>query len=146
MLQYFIHIVLFIFLIQQSSSAQNGIQNLGGATTNGIAHAGVTLDNISAMYTNQAGTAFLEGWAVDVSVDRRFNLEELTTFSFAAATSLNFGTVGILVGQYGFDAYSEQKIGLSYARLLTSYLAISGQFDVLGFKIDGFGNTYSYTV
>ena len=54
MLQYFIHIVLFIFLIQQSSSAQNGIQNLGGATTNGIAHAGVTLDNISAMYTNQA--------------------------------------------------------------------------------------------
>ena len=63
------------------------------------------------MYTNQAGTAFLEGWAVDVSVDRRFNLEELTTFSFAATTSLNFGTVGILVGQYGFDAYSEQKIG-----------------------------------
>ncbi|MEJ6693025.1 MAG: hypothetical protein QNL00_05500 [Saprospiraceae bacterium] len=146
MIQYFIHIVLFIFLIQKSSSAQNGIQNLGGATTNGIAHAGVTLDNISAMYTNQAGTAFLEGWAVDVSVDRRFNLEELTTFSFAAATSLNFGTVGILVGQYGFDAYSEQKIGLSYARLLTSYLAISGQFDVLGFKIDGFGNNYSYTV
>ena len=74
MLQYFIHIVLFIFLIKQSSTAQNGIQNLGGATTNGIAHAGVTLDNISAMYTNQAGTAFLEGWAVDVSVDRRFNL------------------------------------------------------------------------
>ena len=145
MFQHFTYITLLIFILHQSSSAQNGTQNLGGAATNGIAHAGVTLDNISAMYTNQAGTAFLEGWAVDVSVDRRFNLEELTTFSFAAATSLNIGTVGIMVGQYGFDEYSEQKIGLSYARLLTSYLAIGGQFDVLGFKIDGFGNTYSYT-
>lgn len=145
MFQHFTYIVLLISIVHQNSSAQNGTQNLGGAATNGIAHAGVTLDNISAMYTNQAGTAFLEGWAVDVSVDRRFNLEELTTFSFAAATSLNIGTVGIMVGQYGFDEYSEQKIGLSYARLLTSYLAIGGQFDVLGFKIDGFGNTYSYT-
>ena len=139
------YIIILIFIIQQSGSSQNGTQNLGGAATNGIAHAGVTLENISAMYTNQAGTAFLEGWAVDVSVDRRFNLEELTTFSFAAATSLNIGTVGIMIGQYGFDAYSEQKIGLSYARLLTSYLAIGGQFDVLGYKIEGFGNTYSYT-
>ncbi len=139
------YIVLFTFTIHHSTSAQNGTQNLGGATTNGIGNAGVTMNNISAMYTNQAGTAFIEGWAVDVSADQRFGLEELTTFSFAAATSLNVGTIGIMVGQYGFDAYSEQKIGLSYARLLTSYLAIGGQFDVLGFKIDGFGNTYSYT-
>ena len=144
-IQLITYILLFISIIQHTTFAQNGTQNLGGAATNGIAHAGVTLDNISAMYTNQAGTAFLEGWAVDVSVDRRFNLEELTTFSFAAATSLNIGTIGVMVGQYGFDAYSEQKVGLSYARLLTSYLAIGGQFDMLGFKIDGFGNSYSYT-
>lgn len=124
---------------------QNGTQNLGGAMTNGIGYAGVTLDNISAMYTNQAGTAFLEGWAIDVSADQRFGLEELTTFSFAAATSLNIGTVGVSIGQYGFDAFSEQKIGLSYARLLTSKLAIGGQLDVLGYKIDGFGNTYAFT-
>lgn len=136
---------IMIFVIVSSSISQNGTQNLGGAITNGIGGAGVTLDNISAIYTNQAGTAFLKGWAIDVSADQRFGLEELTTFSFAAATSLNIGTIGISVGQYGFDAFSEQKIGLSYARLLTSNLAIGGQFDVLGYKIEGFGNSYSYT-
>lgn len=146
-IQFFTYIIFLLFvLISGTSSGQNGTQNLGGAITNGIGQAGVTLDNISAMYTNQAGTAFMDGWAVDVSADQRFGLEELTTFSFAAATSLNIGTVGVVVGQYGFDALSEQKIGLSYARLLTSKLAIGGQFDVLGFKIDQFGNSYSYTV
>ena len=143
--QEFTYAIILLFVCSTISFGQNGTQNLGGAMTNGIGQAGVTLDNISAMYTNQAGTAFIDGWAVDVSADQRFGLEELTTFSFAAATSLNIGTVGLVVGQYGFDALSEQKIGLSYARLLTSKLAIGGQFDVLGFKIDGFGNTYSFT-
>ena len=143
--QLFTYILFFTFITHYSIHAQNGTQNLGGAATNGIGQAGVTLNNISAMYTNQAGTAYLEGWAIDLSVDRRFDLEELTTFSFAAATSLEIGTIGVMIGQYGFDGLSEQKIGLSYARLLTSYLAIGGQFDVIGFKIDGFGNTYSYT-
>jgi len=141
----FTYIIILLFVTKFSANAQNGTQNLGGAITNGIGQAGVTLENISAMYTNQAATAFLEGWAVDVSADQRFGLEELTTFSFAAATSLEIGTVGISVGQYGFDALSEQKIGLSYARLLTSYLSLGGQFDVLGYKIEGFGNTYAYT-
>jgi len=141
----FIYTIIIICIGFQYSISQNGTQNLGGAITNGIGQTGVVLENISAMYTNQAGTAFLEGWAVDVSADRRFGLSELSTFSFAAATSLNIGTVGISVGQYGFDALSEQKIGLSYARLLTSNLAIGGQIDMLGFKIDQFGNTYAFT-
>lgn len=140
-----IYTILFLFVSTIYLNAQNGTQNLGGAMTNGVAQAGVTFENISAMYTNQAGTAFLEGWAVDVSAERRFGLEELTTFSFAAATSLNIGTVGISVGQYGFDAYTEQKVGLSYARLLTSKVAIGGQVDMLGFKLDQFGNTYAFT-
>ena len=144
-IQHITYTILMLFMVSSISFSQNGTQNLGGAFTNGIGQAGVTLNNISAMYTNQAGTAFLEGWAVDVSADQRFGIEELTTFSFAAATSLNIGTIGFSVGQYGFDAFSEQKIGLSYARLLTSYLALGGQFDVLGYKIEGFGNTYSYT-
>lgn len=144
-IQRYIHTALIIYIALCTSYSQNGVQNLGGAITNGIGQAGVTLENISALYTNQAGTAFLEGWAVDVSADRRFGLAELTTFSFAAATSLNIGTVGISVGQYGFDALSEQKIGLSYARLLNTKVALSGQVDMLGFKIDQFGNTYSFT-
>lgn len=127
-------------------SAQNGTQNLGGAIIQGIGGAGVTLDNISSLYTNQAGSAFIEDWAIDVSVVRRFNLEELTTISMAAAKKVKIGTLGLTVAQYGFESYSEQKIGLSYARLLTSYLSISGQFNILGFKIEDFDNSYKYTV
>jgi len=142
----FTHTIILLFVCICSVNSQNGIQNQGGAATNGIGHAGVTLDDISAMYTNQAGTAFMDGWAVDVSVDQRFDIPELSTFSFAAATSLDIGTIGVTVGQYGFDALSEQKIGLSYARLLTSKLSVSGQANMLGFEIADFGNTYAFTV
>lgn len=142
----FTYTILLVFVFHFLAHTQSGGQNLGGAAVQGIGGAGVCLDNISSLYTNQAGSAFIKNWSADVSVDRRFDLEELTTISVALAKNVGFGTVGLNVSQYGFDAYAEQKIGLSYARLLTDYFALSGQVDMLGFKIDGFGNTYKYTV
>lgn len=126
-------------------SGQNGTQNLGGAYIQGIADAGVALDDIGALYTNPAGAVFIEDWAIDVSADRRYNLKDLTTLSFAAAKQVGFGTVGLVIGQYGFDEFAEQKIGLSYGRLLTQSIALAGQLDVIGYKISGFGNTYKVT-
>ena len=142
--QYFIYAIFILCIFPISTYAQNGIQNQGGAMTLGLADAGVCFDDVSAIYTNQAGIAYLKGWAVDVSMDRKFNLEELTTISLAAAKSLNIGTIGLNVSQYGFEDYAEQKIGLSYARLLTSYLSVGGQLDMLGVKLGEYGSTYKF--
>lgn len=138
-------IFIICLTLSISSFGQNGIQNLGGAISQGLGGAGIALDNITAQYTNQAGTAFLKDWAIDVSVDRRFNIQELTTFSTAISYPMSIGSVGVTVAQYGFEEYAEQKLGLSYARKLNQKIALSAQFDLIGFKIEGFGNSYKPT-
>lgn len=128
-----------------SVNGQNGIQNLGGANSAALAGSGTCLADITSVYTNQAGLAFLKSHAADLSIDRRFNIAELTTYSAGFAYKMNKAAIGIQVGQYGFDDYAEQKIGLSYARLISKNVSLSAQLDLLGWKIEGFGNTYKAT-
>ena len=95
---------------------------------------------------NQAGLAEIKNLAIDISAERRFNLQDLTNVSIAIAKSFKVGTIGILVSNFGFSEYNEQKFALAYARRLHPNLLIGGQMDLLRYNIEKIGskNLYSF--
>jgi hypothetical protein len=146
------HKCFFLFglmiAITLAGKAQSGFSSLGGAHFLGYARAGVAMDGGSSIYLNQSGITSVKNWSADISVERRFNLQELTQLSFSVIKSLKIGSVGIMASSFGFDQYNEQKIGLVYARKLSPMLSLGGQFDVLRYNIENIGskNLFSFEV
>ena len=140
-----ISLVLFTHLYILSLEAQSGYTTAGGANFLSFARAGVNIQDISAIYLNQAGLTGVKNFAVDVSVEKRFNLEELSLASFAVAKKAGNGCFGLMFSSFGFSEYSEQKAGLAYARKLFANLSAGGQLNVLRLNIAEYGSTNNFT-
>lgn len=141
-----IWLILFVFILHAHViRAQSGFTTLGGANFIGLSRAGINLGGIKSIYLNQAGLTDINNLGADISIERRFNLEELTNVSIAAAKKFNFGTFGVIVSNFGFTSYSEQKFGLAYARKLHQNLSIGGQFDILRYNIEKVGSKNLFT-
>lgn len=93
---------------------------------------------IEAAYCNQAGLTEIRKSAFDVSVEKRFNISELTCYAAASAYSFRGNTIGLMMSGLGLDEYNEQKFGLFYARKLNPAFRVGGQLSLLRFNIQGF--------
>ncbi len=123
-------------------SAQSGFNTGGGANFLGYARAGATIEGIQSIYFNQAGLTTVKNFALDMSYERRFNLEDLNFISLAVAKKIKAGTFGLSVSHYGFAEFNEQKFGLAYARQLNTRLSIGGQLDYLRYNVETFGSRH----
>jgi hypothetical protein len=130
----------FIIFFSFCANGQSGFSSLGGAHYLAFARAGVAMDGGSSIYLNQAGITSVQKWSADISVERRFNLQELTQLSFSLIKSMKIGSFGVMASNFGFDQYNEQKICLVYARKLSSTLSLGGQFDILRYNIENIGS------
>jgi len=140
---FLLNIFICCFLLKME--AQSGYSNLGGAHFLSLGRAGLALEGIESIYNNQAGLSEIKNIAFDVSVERRFNLEELSTICVAGAKKFNFGTFGLMFSQFGTTHYNEQKLGLAYARLLNKNLSLGGQFNMLGLNEETIGSRKFFT-
>jgi hypothetical protein len=126
-------------------SAQIGLNNAESTRSLSNSGASVSFLGIDAAFSNQAGLATVQGLTAIASAERRFSLAELNTVSIGVANGFKFGTVGLTLSNFGFDSYSTQKLGLSYARKLFDNLYLGGQFDVFNTQIKSFGSTQYIT-
>ena len=119
-------IFFFAFLVfigmSVCSIGQSSFFSSGGAHTMSLADNGTMFEGISSIYTNPAGLVSIENFAFDVGYNRRYNLSELSTVSLGGAKNIGSGVIGVSVSRFGYSAYSESKIGLTYARKLFSNL------------------------
>ncbi|MCB0644837.1 MAG: hypothetical protein KDC44_24495, partial [Phaeodactylibacter sp.] len=120
--------------------AQNGNAPLAGARGAGMAGTGLVIEDIYSSFSNQAGLAFLDGFAGGVTAEQRFQLQEIQLVGAAAAYPTGSGTFGLALSYFGFEAYNEQKIGLNYARLLTDNLSLGAQLNYLTTRIPNYGS------
>jgi len=141
----FFSTVAVLIIALSGGYAQSGFNTIGGANFLGYGRAGVNLGGIGSIYFNQAGLADVKNIGIDVSVDRRYNLSELSTSSIAIAKSTSSGTFGLMFSSFGFSDYSEQKIGLAYGRKLHPNLKIGGQFDMLRYSVAQIGTKNIFT-
>lgn len=136
---------LLCTMLSLAANAQTASTFSGGAHGESLAHTGSVYQGVMSIYGNIAGIAYVEGTAMDVSYDGRFNLAELSTASVSAVYGGKFGSVGILASRFGFDSYSENKLGIAYARKLGSGFSIGGMLDILQYNADGFQGTNKIT-
>jgi hypothetical protein len=138
-------IALTFIALSVLGRSQSGFTTLGGANFLGYSRAGVNITGIESMYLNQAGLTSIKKVAFDISTERRFNIEELTTISIAGAKTYKFGTVGFLMSSFGFSQFNEQKFGLAYARKLTKTVSLGGQFNMLRYNVEQYGSKNLFT-
>lgn len=125
--------------------AQNGATNSTGGRSNGVANASVGFTDINSIFNNQAGLAELKDMGFILAAEQRFLLADLNNFGAGFALPTNSGTFGLNIHYFGFEAFNQSKIGLTYARKLMEKLSIGIQFDMLSTQIAEYGNKNLFT-
>lgn len=139
---------LFLFLLLVFPFlliAQNGNSISSGAKGAAMANTSVTFQDVFALTKNQAGIAFLSETSIGLLGEQRFLNNDIRHVGLVAAMPSSFGSFGILIQSFGFDAYNEQKIGLAYGRKLAKNFAVGIQFDYLNTRISEYGNQGTIT-
>ncbi len=120
--------------------AQNGAPPPAGARGIAMGNTGTAHTGIYSLFSNQAGLADITQTEIAVFGEQRFFLSELSILQAGVAVPVGAGVFGLQVQQFGFDQYTEQKIGLTYARKLANKFSLGGQIDVLHTRISEYGS------
>jgi hypothetical protein len=134
-------ILLILMFISGLLHGQFHFTNSGGAHFSGMGRTGLSVTGIGAVYYNQAGLAGIKNWAVDVSYERRFNLEDLSMVQIAGAKKFGFGTIACMFSQFGTELYNEQQYSLAYGRQLSDRLTLGGMVSMFGFNFQNTGES-----
>ena len=105
---------------------QNGSPVNNGGRTLGMGNTGVVNKDLTSVYSNQAGLAYITSIQAGVFASRRFESADINSVGAAFAYPTKSGTFGIDVNYYGFEGFNEQSVGLNYGRKLFDKLAILG--------------------
>jgi len=116
--------------------SQSPVNQIGGRA-NGVSGAAVTYKDVWSQYHNQAGLAYLKGINFGFAFQNAFLVKELSTKSVAFALPLKSGVFGLNYYYFGYPKFNENKIGLSFSKLLSKRIALGGQLDYFYTHIDG---------
>ncbi|HZH63944.1 MAG TPA: hypothetical protein VEY10_03565 [Flavisolibacter sp.] len=89
--------------------------------------------------SNSASLAGIEKFSAGVYSERRFMLQELPTYSFAAALPTPTGNFGLNGDYSGGSLYNETTLGLAYARNLGSKVDVGVQFHYFSMRASTYG-------
>ncbi len=130
-----------IFLFSSTLKAQFNQTSFGGATYISIASGGNALSGLDALYSNKAGIIDVNNWGLDLSADRKFNLNALSSIALGCVKNTSLGHFALVAQKFGLEEYSQQKFGFIYARKLLPQLNVAAQFNYHNISIEEFGST-----
>jgi len=94
-------------------------------------------DALSAM-ANQASLGSSKNLSVAFCGERRFMLEDISSYGLAVALPTASGSFGLAANYFGGDGFNESSMALAYGRSLGK-IDIGAQFNYHQFKIEGYG-------
>ena len=117
-----------------------------GARITAMGNCGTALQDVWSLQANQAGIAVLEKPVVSVSYQNNYLHTDISTQSAVFACPIKNNVFGLSFQNYGVDAYSEQKVGLAYARRFGKGLFLAINANTHQLKINQYGSAFSYSV
>lgn len=119
---------LFVFLFSTATAGDNPVV---GARSLGMAGCGTALTgDLWNAQNNQAGLAFIKKFQAGAFYESRFLVSDLGMKAFAAAMPTKAGVFGLEVTSLGLgNLYSENKVGVAYAKSLGPKFSASVQLD-----------------
>ena len=106
-----------------------------GSRSNALGNASVTLNDVWSTTHNQAGLAFMKNISVGVYYENRFNINALSLKAGAFVLPVKPGCFGLSFSNFGYSLYSENKIGLAFAKAFGENISAGVQIDYLTCKI-----------
>lgn len=137
--------ILIFCLLPLSLSAQGVLSNLGNGKAAGLYGINTAFDDVYSLSGNQAGIAWVENFGGFAFSEQRFFQEELAGLTAGVVLPSKAGNFGANLEYFGFDRYSEQKVGLAYGRKLLKNLSVGGQLDFFNQQTGNFGNFSTFT-
>lgn len=142
-----LNLLLFSLLFSSLTFAQSAGEPLDwGARSQAMGNATVTLDGTWSIFQNQAGLASVERLSAGAFYLSRHSLPELATGGIGVAMPAAGGTFGLGYVTYGYTAYREQRLGISYAKQLGEKFDAGVQLDYIGISLGGtYGSVSAFT-
>ena len=137
--------ILTLIIIISFSTATFSQNFPVGANSAGMAYSAVTMQNIWSIYHNQAGLAYVDGFAFGVHYENRFGLKEFGVKSVACSYNTRPGAFGLTYTNYGFEQFSQNKFGLAYAIKLAEFISVGIQIDYFLINQEAYyGNIHAF--
>ena len=95
--------------------------------------------------SNSAALAGIDRFSAGVYSERRFLLEELSSYAFAAAMPTSSGNFGIKGDYFGGQLYKETALGFAYGRNLGPKASVGIGFDYVSVNAPGYGSASALT-
>ena len=134
-------ILLFFNCLHIELNGQIGYQMVTGAQSMSMGGASVGFKNEQAIFHNPAGLVGVKRSNILLASEIKFGLKDLKPMGAAFVLPSQSGVFGFSFQNYTFDSYRESKLGVAYARRLSSKFNLGVQLDYLRLKIDEYGST-----
>ncbi|MBL4709683.1 MAG: hypothetical protein JKY48_14720 [Flavobacteriales bacterium] len=115
-----------------SFSQNNGIS---GARSYGLAGNSILLQDLWSTNNNPAGLAFQKEWAAGIPYENQFLQSELSNKTAIIGYPISNGAFGLSINQFGYSAYNENRVGLSYGQQLGKNISMGIQINYLNTRI-----------
>ena len=126
-------LVAFCFLPFACLIAKAGNENVpAGARSAGVSGTSVCYSDLWSAFHNQAGLAEVKKFSGGVYFENRFSIAELGVKGFAFALPAGeSGTFALSGTFFGYELYSEKKIGIGFGKKIGEKLKAGVQLDYL---------------
>jgi hypothetical protein len=113
-----------------------------GGRSAGMANASVTLNDLWSIHNNQAGLTGIKNFSAGLYYENRFGLKDLGLKAGAIAVPTKSGVFGLSITNFGYSQYSENKVGLDYAKAFGAKFSVGVGLDYLTTHIaENYGNS-----
>ena len=114
----------------------------GGASFVSLAGMTTVVPGVESLYHNHTQLLRLQnGWGIDASAEQRFGLSELNTISLGSFIKRENDCFALSISRFGFQAYFEQEISISYARKMLDKFYFGAKINHTSYHTDKFGST-----
>lgn len=102
-----------------------------GAREAALANSAVTINDIWAVFHNQAALADMNNPAIGIYHERRFMVSQLSYQAISLALPVKGGVFAACYSSFGYSLYRETNAGLAYAKKLARGFSAGIQIDYL---------------
>jgi len=128
-LKYFVSILITAF--SSYNLTAGGEVFTVGAKQKAMGGTSISITDFWSIQNNQAGIALIDKISAGIFYQSQFSIKQLSCKSAALLVPSKIGAIGVTFNHFGYELYSDMKIGLVYARSFGKYFRMGIQLDYL---------------
>lgn len=106
----------------------------------------VSITDFWSIQNNQAGISLIDKIGAGIFYESQFTIKQMSSKSAAILVPSKIGVLGLTFNHFGYELYSDMKIGLVYARSFGQYFRVGVQLDYISTTLgEDYGSTNNVT-